>query len=103
MSEFDTYHDQKVEDFEELTKDFLDGEIRLHEQVIITPFPSKLQLFGDELIIYRFSLASNLLDRPLMNPHTLLYPPHHERHRCTNAISRQPLRHPHCHRPISRH
>ena len=41
MSEFDTYHDQKVEDFEELTKDFLDGEIRLHEQVIITSSPSE--------------------------------------------------------------
>ncbi|KAI0090450.1 hypothetical protein BDY19DRAFT_940221 [Irpex rosettiformis] len=34
MAEFDTYHDQKLEDFEGLTKDFLDSEIRLHEQIL---------------------------------------------------------------------
>jgi hypothetical protein len=33
MAEFDTYHDQKVEDFRSLTTDFLDCEIALHEQV----------------------------------------------------------------------
>lgn len=37
MAEFDEYHDQKVEDFEELTKDFLDGEIQLYEQVRKSP------------------------------------------------------------------
>lgn len=33
MAEYDTYHDQKVEDFRSLTTDFLDSEIALHEQV----------------------------------------------------------------------
>ena len=32
MAEFDTYHDQKVEDFHALTTDFLDSEIALYEQ-----------------------------------------------------------------------
>lgn len=33
MAEMDTYHTQKVEDFQALTKDHLDGEIALYEQV----------------------------------------------------------------------
>ena len=33
MAEMDTYHTQKVEDFQELTKEHLDGEIALYEQV----------------------------------------------------------------------
>lgn len=33
MAEFETYHDQKVEDFETLTIEHLDGEIALYEQV----------------------------------------------------------------------
>lgn len=33
MAEIETYHTQKVEDFQTLSKDILDGEIALHEQV----------------------------------------------------------------------
>ncbi|KAJ3790418.1 hypothetical protein GGU10DRAFT_170906 [Lentinula aff. detonsa] len=34
MAEMETYHSQKVEDFEMLTKDHLDGEISLYEQIL---------------------------------------------------------------------
>lgn len=37
MAEMDIYHTQKVEDFERLAKEHLDGEIRLYEQVHIFP------------------------------------------------------------------
>ena len=37
MAELETYHTQKVEDFRELTTEYLDGEIELYEQVR-TPF-----------------------------------------------------------------
>lgn len=33
MAEMDIYHTQKVEDFERLAREHLDGEIRLYEQV----------------------------------------------------------------------
>ena len=33
MAEMETYHSQKIEDFETLTKEHLDGEIQLYEQV----------------------------------------------------------------------
>lgn len=33
MAEVETYHTQKLEDFQTLTKDHLDGEIALYEQV----------------------------------------------------------------------
>ncbi|KAJ3766532.1 hypothetical protein FB446DRAFT_849637 [Lentinula raphanica] len=35
MAEMETYHSQKVEDFETLAKDHLDGEIALYEQILI--------------------------------------------------------------------
>jgi len=34
MAEIETYHTQKLEDFQALTKDYLDGEIEFHEQVL---------------------------------------------------------------------
>jgi len=34
MAEMDTYHTQKVEDFETITKEHLDGEIALYEQIL---------------------------------------------------------------------
>ncbi|GJE85133.1 PX-domain-containing protein [Phanerochaete sordida] len=34
MAEFETYHDQKVEDFQTLTTEYLDGEIELYEQIL---------------------------------------------------------------------
>ncbi|KAH9888059.1 hypothetical protein C8Q73DRAFT_201136 [Cubamyces lactineus] len=34
MAEMDTYHTQKVEDFQELAKEHLDGEIEFYEQVL---------------------------------------------------------------------
>ena len=37
MAEFETYHSQKVEDFQTLTTEYLDGEIALHEQVWCLP------------------------------------------------------------------
>jgi len=33
MAEMETYHFQKIEDFETLTKEHLDGEIQLYQQV----------------------------------------------------------------------
>jgi hypothetical protein len=33
MAEIETYHSQKVEDFATLTKEHLDGEIQVYEQV----------------------------------------------------------------------
>jgi sorting nexin-9/18/33 len=33
MAEMETYHTQKVEDFSTLTREHLDGEIALYEQV----------------------------------------------------------------------
>ncbi|KAI0078645.1 PX-domain-containing protein [Panus rudis PR-1116 ss-1] len=35
MAEMDTYHTQKVEDFEKLARELVDGEIELYEQVIV--------------------------------------------------------------------
>ncbi len=32
MAEFDLYHDQKREDFEKVTKDYLNGEIQFYEK-----------------------------------------------------------------------
>ncbi len=40
MAEMDTYHTQKVEDFQELAKEHLDGEIAVYEQAsryVMTP------------------------------------------------------------------
>lgn len=34
MAEMETYHSQKVEDFESLTKEHLDGEIQLYQQIL---------------------------------------------------------------------
>ncbi|KAF9445810.1 PX-domain-containing protein [Macrolepiota fuliginosa MF-IS2] len=34
MAEMDIYHSQKVEDFERLTREHLDGEIRVYEQIL---------------------------------------------------------------------
>lgn len=33
MAEFETYHRQKTEDFEQFAKEHLDGEIEFYEQV----------------------------------------------------------------------
>lgn len=33
MAEMETYHTQKIEDFSTLTKEHLDGEIQLYQQV----------------------------------------------------------------------
>lgn len=40
MAEFETYHDQKVEDFRGLATEYLDGEIALYEQVRFRPSSS---------------------------------------------------------------
>ncbi|PSS03720.1 hypothetical protein PHLCEN_2v3945 [Hermanssonia centrifuga] len=37
MAEFETYHNQKIEDFQSLTTDYLDGEIALYEQAANDP------------------------------------------------------------------
>ena len=39
MAEMETYHFQKIEDFETLTKEHLDGEIQLYEQVCCVILP----------------------------------------------------------------
>lgn len=41
MAEIETYHTQKVEDFQALTKGYLDDEIAFYEQV--NPLPSPIQ------------------------------------------------------------
>ena len=51
MEEMDTYHTQKVEDFQALAKDHLDGEIALYEQVRHpTPFTVHFPLNNDSLL-----------------------------------------------------
>lgn len=51
MAEMETYHSQKIEDFETLTKEHLDGEIQLYEQVcysivsLVTTFAHFVGLF----------------------------------------------------------
>jgi len=47
MAEMETYHSQKLEDFETLTKEHLDGEIQLYEQV--------------RCVVYRISLDGRRL------------------------------------------
>lgn len=47
MAEMETYHFQKIDDFETLTKEHLDGEIQLYEQVRCVVLPGEvLCLFG---------------------------------------------------------
>ena len=42
MAEMDTYHTQKLEDFQELAKEHLDGEIALYEQVRLRTNPIRI-------------------------------------------------------------
>ena len=49
MAEMGTYHSQKIEDFETLTKEHLDEEIQLYEQVrrvIVPPMATFVYLTG---------------------------------------------------------
>ena len=41
MAEMDTYHAQKLEDFQDLAKEHLDGEIALYEQVCFHMYSKK--------------------------------------------------------------
>jgi sorting nexin-9/18/33 len=36
MAELETYHIQKIEDFQNITKEHLDGEIQFYEQVLVS-------------------------------------------------------------------
>jgi hypothetical protein len=45
MAEFETYHRQKVEDFERLATEHLDGEIEFYEQVR-SPFNDNISLIA---------------------------------------------------------
>ncbi|KAJ4476149.1 hypothetical protein C8R41DRAFT_774091 [Lentinula lateritia] len=64
MAEMETYHSQKVEDFETLAKDHLDGEIALYEQNRIhrSPSPRKPSIYERELD------APRLIPAPLPQP-----------------------------------
>ncbi|KAJ4473843.1 hypothetical protein J3R30DRAFT_3707813 [Lentinula aciculospora] len=68
MAEMETYHSQKVEDFEMLTKDHLDGEIALYEQVGIVYlahiFVLNSSFSGTIKILARLKAARTPFDAP---------------------------------------
>lgn len=55
MAEIETYHSQKIEDFQTLTKDHLDSEIEFHEQV--NPSIYHLLPFAHDLAYLRSSVV----------------------------------------------
>ncbi|KIY47422.1 hypothetical protein FISHEDRAFT_45363 [Fistulina hepatica ATCC 64428] len=79
MAEMDTYHNQKVEDFEAFAKDHLDGEIAFYEQVLSRlraarkvfepPYPADYGLTPRQPSIYERELENPRLHaEPLCQP-----------------------------------
>ena len=55
MAEMEIYHSQKIEDFETLTKEHLDGEIQLYEQVCRTVWDVPVdQLHASDSLFFRY-------------------------------------------------
>ncbi|KAI1794306.1 hypothetical protein LXA43DRAFT_134219 [Ganoderma leucocontextum] len=90
MAEMDTYHTQKLEDFQELAKEHLDGEIALYEQ-ILSRLHTARQAFDqpqyDELArgSRQPSIYERELERPRLNPAPLSQP-------CPHVFDSAPMR-----------
>lgn len=69
MAEMETYHSQKIEDFETLAKEHLDGEISLYEQVcgITYCIPVECLHVSDSFvqILSKLKAARGNFDEPL--------------------------------------
>ncbi|PIL23132.1 hypothetical protein GSI_14441 [Ganoderma sinense ZZ0214-1] len=90
MAEMDTYHAQKLEDFQELAKEHLDGEIALYEQ-ILSRLRTTRQAFDepqyDELGqgARQPSIYERELEHPRLNPAPLSQP-------CPHVFDSAPMR-----------
>ncbi|KAI0628557.1 PX-domain-containing protein [Trametes polyzona] len=90
MAEMDTYHTQKVEDFQEIAKDHLDGEIAFYEQVL-TRLRAARRTFDspqyDELArgSRQPSIYERELEHPRLNPPPLPQP-------CPHVFDSAPMR-----------
>ncbi|KAI0363165.1 PX-domain-containing protein [Pilatotrama ljubarskyi] len=90
MAEMDTYHTQKVEDFQELAKEHLDGEIAFYEQ-ILTRLRTARKGFDppqyDELAQSprQPSIYERELEHPRLNPQPLSQP-------CPHVFDSAPMR-----------
>ncbi|TFK82332.1 PX-domain-containing protein [Polyporus arcularius HHB13444] len=90
MAEMDTYHTQKVEDFQELAKEHLDGEIALYEQILNrlrTARKAFDQSQYDELgrNPRQASIYERELEHPRLNPAPLSQP-------CPHVFDSAPMR-----------
>ncbi|KAI0821889.1 PX-domain-containing protein [Trametes gibbosa] len=90
MAEMDTYHTQKVEDFQELAKEHLDGEIAFYEQVL-TRLRAARRTYDppqyDELArsARQPSIYERELEHPRLNPPPLPQP-------CPHVFDSAPMR-----------
>jgi sorting nexin-9/18/33 len=64
MAEMDTYHAQKVEDFQTLTKEHLDGEIAFYEQVLSHPHDISVSHSFYGQVLQRLRAARRTFDSP---------------------------------------
>ncbi|KAI8972878.1 PX-domain-containing protein [Trametes punicea] len=90
MAEMDTYHTQKVEDFQELAKEHLDGEIAFYEQVLARLRTARRAFHSpqyDELAQgpRRPSIYERELESPRLNPPPLTQP-------CPHVFDSAPMR-----------
>jgi sorting nexin-9/18/33 len=92
MAEIDTYHTQKREDFTELAKDHLDGEIALYEQVLHrlrnarTQFESpRIDELGRDGGPRQPSIYERELEKPKLNAPPLMQP-------CPHVFDSAPMR-----------
>ena len=65
MAEMETYHSQKVEDFETLTKEHLDGEIQVYEQVHRMIYGAATNLTPPVQILSKLKAARENFNEPL--------------------------------------
>lgn len=90
MAEMETYHTQKIEDFSTLTKEHLDGEIQLYQQIL-----SRLQLARNNFDPPQFdnlgtgarqpSMYERELEHPRLTPELLPQP-------CPHVYDSAPMR-----------
>ena len=90
MAEMETYHTQKIEDFSTLTKEHLDGEIHLYQQIL-----SRLQLARNSFDPPQFdhlgsgarqpSMYERELEHPRLTPEPLSQP-------CPHVYDSAPMR-----------
>ncbi|KZT70045.1 hypothetical protein DAEQUDRAFT_690082 [Daedalea quercina L-15889] len=90
MAEMDTYHTQKVEDFQAIAKEHLDGEIALYEQ-ILTRLRNARATFDDPTYALLTcgpnppSMYERELENPRLNPAPLTQP-------CPHVFDSAPIR-----------